>query len=182
MGGPRMDRRELLGSLLSGVVVVGLTTVGCIRRESAPENEFPLVEFTFLLIVAVVFVLCTGTLMLVSRQRRRRKMAKILVALVAGAVCGAFWILLLDTAVNRAIADAMKAPIVLVVGVATALVATILLSRPSRLSQILGLSAMAIGFHSLALPIAAVTSMLVGGAQAVGLHTIALSVGGLLAG
>ena len=100
-------------------------------------------------------MLCTGAPVLLSRQRRRRKVAKMLVALGAGAVCGAFWILLLDTAVNPAIPDAMKAPVVLVVGVATALVAAVLLSMPSRLSQIVGLSAMVIGFHSLALPIAA---------------------------
>ncbi|HEX6030018.1 MAG TPA: hypothetical protein VFY90_01225 [Tepidiformaceae bacterium] len=176
------DRRELLGGLVSGLLLVGLTASGCVRGDIAPENQFPLVVLAFLLVVVVVFVLCAGALVLVSRRRRRRKLAKILVALVAGAVCGAFWILLLDTAVNPAIPDAMNAPIVLVVGVATALVAAVLLSRVSRLSKILGLSAMAIGFHSLALPIAAIISVLVGGAQAVALHTIALSVGGLLSG
>ncbi len=179
-----MDRRALLGTLASGLFVVGLTASGCFRqREKAPpDDQFPLVVFAFLLIVVVVFVLCTGALVFVSRQRRRRKLLKVFVALVAGAVCGAFWIMLVDTAVNPAMPEAMTAPIVLVVGVATALVAAVVLSMPSRLSRIVGLSAMAIGFHSLALPIAAVISVLVGGAHAVGLQTIALSVGGLLAG
>ena len=175
-----MHRRELLGSVVSSLIVVGSTAFGCVRSDIAPED--PVVVFAFVLIVVVVFVLCTGILMLVSRRRRRRKLAKVLVALVAGAACGALWILLLDTAVNPAIPDAVKAPIVLAVGVGTALGAAVLLSMPRRLSRILGLSVMAVGFHSLALPIAAVTSMLVGGPQAVDRHTIALSVGGLLSG
>jgi len=53
---------------------------------------------------------------------------------------------------------------------------------PNRLSEMVGLAAMAIGFHSLALPIAALISLLVGGAQAGDLRTVALSVGGLLVG
>ena len=175
-----MHRRELLDSVVSSLLVVGLTSVGCVRSDIAPND--PVVVFAFVLIVVVVFVLCTGTLVLVSRRRRRRKLAKVLVALVAGAVCGAFWILLLNTATNPAMPDAVKAPIVLVVGVGTALGAAVLLSMPRRLSQIIGLGVMAVGFHSLALPIAAVTSMLVAGPQAVDLHTIALSVGGLLSG
>jgi len=175
-------QRALLGTSVCGPLVVGLTAFGCARGHIEPEKQFPLVVLAFLLIVVMVFVLCTGALVVLSRQRRRRKLAKVLVALVAGAVCGAFWILLLDTAVNPAIPDAMTAPIVLVAGVATALVAVVLLSRPRRLSRIVGLSAMAVGFHSLALPIAAVTSVLVEGAHAVGLHTIALSAGGLLSG
>jgi hypothetical protein len=96
--------------------------------------------------------------MLVSRRRRRRKLAKILVPLVAGSVCGALWILLVDTAANTAIPDAMNEPAVLAVGVVTALGAATLLSLPNRLSEMVGLSAMAIGFHSLALPIAALIS------------------------
>ena len=106
----------------------------------------------------------------------------ILVPLVAGSVCGALWILLVDTAAYTAIPDAMNEPVVLAVGVVTALVAASLLSMPNRLSEMVGLSAMAIGFHSLALPIAALISLLVGGAQAGDLRTVALSVGGLLVG
>jgi len=139
---------------------------------------------------------------LVSRRRRRRKLAKILVPLVAGSVCGALWILLVDTAANTAIPDAMNEPAVLAVGVVTALGAASLLSMPNRLRRVLGLSAMAIGFHSLALPIVALISVFVGGAQRVpaassrpaltavilgtrlvgDLPTVGLSVGGLLLG
>src|SRR5260370_4718966 len=88
-----------------------------------------------------------------------------LVSLGAGSVCGAFWILLVDTGVNPAIPDAMHESAVLVVGVMTALVAASLLSMANHLSEMVGLSAMAIGFHSLALPIAALISFFVGGAQ-----------------
>ena len=141
-----------------------------------------LVALPFLLVAGWVFLLCTGVLVLVSRRRRRRKLAKILVPLVAGSVCGALWILLVDTAANTAVPDAMNEPAVLAVGVVMALGAASLLSLPNRLSEMVGLSAMAIGFHGLALPIAALISLLVGGAQAGDLRTVALSVGGLLVG
>ncbi len=57
-----------------------------------------------------------------------------LVTLGAGSVCGAFWILLIDTAVTPAIPDAMNEPAVLVVGVVTALVAASLLSMANHLT------------------------------------------------
>src|SRR5260370_27542331 len=107
---------------------------------------------------------------------------RMLVTLGAGSVCGAFWILLIDTAVNPAIPDAMNEPAVLVVGVVTALVAASLLSMANHLSRMVGLSAMAMGFHSLSLPIAALISIVAGGAHAVALRAVALSIGGLLVG
>jgi hypothetical protein len=64
---------------------------------------------------------------LVSSRRRRRKLAKILVPLVAGSACGAFWILLVDTAVTGTLLDVVYEPAELVVGVVTALVAASLL-------------------------------------------------------
>jgi hypothetical protein len=42
----------------------------------------------FLLVSGVVFLLSTGILVLAASRRRRRKLAKILVPLVAGSVCG----------------------------------------------------------------------------------------------
>ena len=85
--------------------------------------------------------------------------------------------------INAAIPGATNEPAVLVVGVVmAALVAASLLLTPNRLSKVVGLSAMAIGFHSLALPIAALISFLVGGARAGDLRTVALSVGGLVVG
>ena len=198
-----MDRRAFIGTLAGGLLAAPLvaeaqTPSGTSRPWLVEAMPF----FPFLLVAGVVFLLSTGFLVFVSSRRRRRKLVKMLVTLVAGSVCGAFWILLIDTAVNPAIPDAMNEPAVLVVGVVTALVAASLLSMANHLSEMVGLSAMAIGFHSLALPIAALISFFVGGAQwvrtassrpaltaeilgtrlVVDLRTVGLSIGGLLFG
>jgi hypothetical protein len=179
-----MEERMVLGMITAGLLAPPLVAdaqqLGALP--SGTSSSWLVVALPFLLVAGVVFLLCTGTLLLVSSRRRGRKLAKILVPLVAGTVCGAFWILLVDTAVNPAMPDAMNEPIVLVVGVVTALVAASLLSMANRLSQVVGLSAMAIGFHSLVLPIPALISLFVGGAQAGDLRTVALSAGGLLLG
>jgi len=178
-----VDRRAFISSFVGGLLTMPLAAEAQKSRAVPSGTSSPwLVALPFLLVAGWVFLLCTGVLVLVSRRRRRRKLAKILVPLVAGSVCGALWILLVDTAANTAIPDAMNEPAVLAVGVVTALGAASLLSMPNRLSEMVGLSAMAIGFHSLALPIAALISLLVGGAQAGDLRTVALSVGGLLVG
>ena len=178
-----MNRRTFLGSLASWLLAAPLAVEAQESRAVPSGTSSPgLVALPFLLVAGVVFLLCTGVLLFVSSRRRRRKLAKTLVTLVAGSVCGAFWILLIDTAVNPAIPDAMNEPAVLVVGVVTALVAASLLSMANHLSEMVGLSAMAMGFHSLALPIAALISIVAGGAHAADLRTVALSVGGLLLG
>ena len=120
----------------------------------------------------------------------------------AGSVCGALWVLVVDTVANATGSDALDEPAVLVVGLVAALVAAFLLSTPDSLAEVAGLSAMAIGFHSLALPLAALVSFLVAGAQwfptasarppltavilgarsAGNLRTVGLSLGGLLVG
>ena len=168
-----MDRRSFLGSLTGGLLATGAGSI---------ETDTRFVAVVLALSAVVVFLLCTGVLVFVSSRRRRRKLVKMLVTLVAGSVCGAFWILLIDTAVNPAIPDAMHEPAVLVIGVVTALVAASLLSMANRLSEMVRLSAMAMGFHSLALPIAALISIVAGGAHAVDLRAVALSIGGLLLG
>jgi len=168
-----MDRRSFLGSLTGGLLATGAGSI---------ETDTRFVAVVLALSAVVVFLLCTGVLVFVSSRRRRRKLVKVLVTLVAGSVCGAFWILLIDTAVNPAIPDAMHEPAVLVIGVVTALVAASLLSMANRLSEMVRLSAMAMGFHSLALPIAALISIVAGGAHAVDLRAVALSIGGLLLG
>jgi hypothetical protein len=168
-----MDRRSFLGSLTGGLLATGAGSI---------ETDSRFVAVVLALSAVVVFLLCTGVLVFVSSRRRRRKLVKRLVTLVAGSVCGAFWILLIDTAVNPAIPDAMHEPAVLVIGVVTALVAASLLSMANHLSEMVGLSAMAMGFHSLALPIAALISIVAGGAHAVDLRAVALSIGGLLLG
>jgi len=178
-----LDRRTFIGIWAGGLLTMPLAAEAQESRAVPSGTSGPwLVALPFLLVAGWVFLLCTGVLVLISRRRRRRKLAKILVPLVAGSVCGALWILLVDTAANTAIPDAMNEPAVLAVGVVTGLGAASLLSLPNRLSEMVGLSAMAIGFHSLALPIAALISLLVGGAQAGDLRTVALSVGGLLLG
>jgi len=186
----------------ASILVLGLTASGCVTREARPDSQFPLVELVFLLFVAALFLLCTGFLVLVSPRRRRRKVAKMFVAVGAGSVCGALWVLLVDTVANAAGSDALDEPAVLVVGLVAALVAALLLSTPDSLTEVTGLSAMTIGLHSLALPPAALISFLVAGAQwfptasarppltavilgarfAGDLRTIGLSIGGLLVG
>ena len=56
-----------------------------------------------------VFLLCAaGTLVSVFRRRRGRKLMKTLVALVAGSVCGALWMLLVDTVANAIRTDTIN--------------------------------------------------------------------------
>jgi hypothetical protein len=182
-----LDRRTFLGTLTGGLLAAPLAVEAQTPRAVPSGTSRPwLVDaspfFPFLVVAGVVFLLCTGVLLFVSSRRRRRKLPKILVTLGAGSVCGAFWILLIDTAVTPAIPDAMNEPAVIVVGVVTALVAASLLSMANHLSEMVGLSAMAMGFHGLALPIAALISIVAGGAHAVDLRAVALSIGGLLVG
>jgi hypothetical protein len=96
--------------------------------------------------------------------------------------------LLLDTAANTIRTDTIKEWQLLLVGVATALVVALILSSASEsLSEVAGLSMMAMGFHSLALPIAALIAFLVAGAAwlpgaSAELRTVGVSVAGLLVG
>jgi hypothetical protein len=181
------ERRTFLGTLAGGLLAAPLAVEAQTPRAvpngtGSPWLVAALPFFPFLLVAGVVFLLSTGFLVFVSSRRRRRKLVKRLVTLVAGSVCGAFWILLIDTAVNPAIPDAMHEPAVLVIGMVTALVAASLLWMANHLSEMVGLSAMAMGFHSLALPIAALISIVAGGAHAVDVRAVALSIGGLLLG
>lgn len=195
-------RETSLKSVLyrGSTVGMGLAASGCVIKESDAHRQFWQVALigSLLVVAAMVFLLSTGLIVFLSVRRRQRRLAKIVVALVAGSVCGALWILLVDTAFN----ETMGRPSVFVVGVVTALVVAGLLLRPSSVNEVLGLSVMAIGFHSLALPIAALVSFWLGGAQwfpaasvrpALGavvlgirlagdLRTVGLSIGGLLLG
>ena len=203
-----MDRRAFIramaGGLLAAPPAAKAQEATIVGRQTEPGNQFsePFFFLVFLLVAVVVFLLCTGIIVLLDRRRRRRMLAKIFVAVLAGSMCGAFWVLLVDTVVKAARPGASMGPAVLGVGVVTAMGAAILLSRPDSLSEVAGLSAMAIGFHSLVLPIAALIAFLVGGAQwsqttsarpsvtavILGIRlagdpsTVGLSVGGLLSG
>jgi hypothetical protein len=166
---------------------MGLAAFGCIGAETEPGQRVWLGAFPVLFLGVAVFLLFIGLQAFVSSRRRSRKLAKIFVALVAGSVCGALWILLVDTVVDAAIPEAVNETVGLVVGVVTVLLVAAFLLTPNRLSTVVGRSAMAIGFHSLALPIAALISFLVRGALlgarfAGDLLTVGLSVGGLLVG
>ena len=188
------------------IAIMGLATFGCVGWQTEPDGQVSapsaLFLLVFLLVAVVVFLFCTGIIVLVDIRRRRRILAKIFVAVLAGLMCGAFWVLLVDTVVKAARPGDSMGPAVLGVGVVTAIGAAILLSRPHSLSEVRGLSVMTIGFHSLGLPIGALIAFLVGGAQwspattarpaatavIVGIRlagdpsTIGLSVGGLLLG
>jgi len=186
----------------ASILVLGLTASGCVTKEARPGSQFPLVELAFLLSIVTVFFLCTGFLVLVSSRRRRRKVVRLLVAFGAGSMCGALWILLVGTVVNATGYDAWDEPLVLIVGLVLAVVAAFLLSTPDSLAEVAGLSAMAIGLHSLALPLSALISFLVAGGQwfpaasvrppltavifgtrfAGDFRTVGLSIGGLLIG
>src|SRR5258705_13145781 len=91
---------------------------------------------------------------------RRRPLTKMLVALVAGSVCGALWMILVDIVANTISIDTVSESVVLLVGVLATLVAALFLSAPESLSKEAGLSMIVIGFHGLALPIAALISFL----------------------
>jgi hypothetical protein len=121
------------------------------------------------------------------RRQRGRKLTKMLVALVAGSVCGALWMLLVDTVANTILTDTINESAVLLVGVVTALVAALFLSAPTSLEEVAGLSMMVIGFHCLALPIAALISFVAAGSAwlpsaSAELRAVGLSVAGLLVG
>jgi hypothetical protein len=196
-------RRTSSASLVSRarVAVIGLAAFGCVSATD-PGSQSAIPALAFLLVGGALYLVVSGILVVVSRSRRRRRVEEILVAVFAGSVCGALWVLLVATVVNAARPGAMMSPAGLGVGMVTALGAAILLSRTDSLSELVGLSAMTIGFHSRVLPIAALIAFLVEGAQwsqatsarpavtavilgirlAGGPSTVGLSIGGLLLG
>ena len=95
--------------------------------------------------------------------------------------------LLVDVAANTIRPDTIRGSTLLLVGVVTALVVALILSVSESLTEVAGLSMIVIGFHSLALPIAALISLLLAGAAwlpgaSAELHTVGLGVAGLLVG
>jgi hypothetical protein len=164
---------------------MGLAAVGCIGAEPETGQRVWLGAFPVLFLGVAVFLLFIGLQAFVSSRRRSRRLAKVLLALVAGSACGALWMLLVDTVVNAAIRDAVNETAVRVVGVATALLVAAVLLTPNRLRTVVGRSAMVVGFHCLALPIAACLAVVVRGARlGTGLaeDLLTVGVGGLLVG
>ena len=149
----------------------------------------------------ILLLVFTGLAVLVARRPRRRRHLKILVAPLAGGVCGMLWMLLVATILEAARPGTpMDLPLV-ALGAVVALSAAFLLSGSVRSREVAGRSLMTTGFNTLALPIAALISFLIGGAQlpagtaraelsavilgvslAGNVATVGLSVGGLLAG
>jgi hypothetical protein len=150
-----VNRPTFLGGLAGGLLAT---------RPGPIEADIRFVTVVLGLSAVVVFLVCTGILALVSSRRRTRKLAKIGVAVVAGLMCGALWILLVAIVVNASMPGVMNEPAVLIFGAVTAaLVAAGLLPTSYRLHKVLGLSAMVIGFHALALPLAALFAFVVRG-------------------
>lgn len=149
----------------------------------------------------VLLLVFTGLAVLVGRRPRSRRRLKIVVAALAGGVCGMLWMLLVATILDAARPGTPLDFPLLALGVVVALSAAVLLSGSGRSREVAGRSLMTTGFNSLALPIAALISFLVGGAELPGgsakaelsavilgarlagnVVTVGLSVGGLLAG
>ena len=152
-----MNRRTFLGGLAGGLLATGAGSI---------ETDTRFVAVVLALSAVVVFLVCTGILLLVSSRGHRRKLAKIGAAVVAGLMCGALWILLVNIVVNATMPGAMNEQAMLIVGAVTAaLVTASLLPTSYRLHKVLGLSVMVIGFHALALPIAALSAFVVRGEQ-----------------
>lgn len=124
----------------------------------------------------------------VRRDRRRQKQKKVLVAFGAGSICGALWMLLVDVAANTIRIDTIKEWALLLIGVGAMLVVSLFLASTSEsLREVVGLSLMVIGFHGLALPIAALISFVAAGAKwlpgaSAEIHAVAVGVAGLVAG
>jgi hypothetical protein len=147
-----------------GIIITALASFGCLVAQTERDNHLwapPLPFLLVLLLVAgVVFLLCTGLVMFADTRWRRRQLVKILVALVAGSACGAFWVLVVHTAFGATMPGASTGRTLLGVGAVTGLLAAALLMLPRRLGQVVGLALISIGFHSFLLPIAALVSYL----------------------
>jgi hypothetical protein len=187
-----------------GVALVGLTCLsGCVElRVSGPDSPFAIPALALLGFGMVLFLVFSGIWVVVSRKRRRRRVGKILVAGLAGAACGAFWVLFIHTVGNVGRPGGVPSGALTLLGVVTGLSAAMFLLRLGSLRAVVGGSWVTLGFHSLALPIVALISFLVGGAQlspagsggpelravllgvrlAGSMATVGLSVGGLVVG
>ncbi len=86
-----LDRRTFIGIWAGGLLAMPLAAEAQTPRAVPSGTSSPWLVgalLPFLLVAGVVFLICTGVLVLLSRRRRRQKLAKILVPLVAGSVCG----------------------------------------------------------------------------------------------
>jgi hypothetical protein len=183
------------------VAIAGLPVcAGCIRVD-ARDERVTIALFGLLGLAVVLFPVSVGFAVLVGRRPLRRRLLKILVSAMAGGVCGTLWMLFIATICAAARPGVLTDPVLMVVGVVVALSGAVLLSSSGRLGEIVARSLMTTGFNCLGLPIAALISFLIAGAQvspgrarpelsgvvlgvrlAGDVMTASLSIGGLLAG
>jgi hypothetical protein len=152
----------------SRVAVIGLAAFGCVRATEDPASGSAThgwAFLAFLLVAAALYLSFSGFLVVVSQRRRRRQLGAIFVAVFAGSMCGALWVMLVAIVVAAPRPGALMGPAGLAVGVVTALGVAILLSTRDSLRGVAGLSAMTIGFHSLMFPIGVLIAFLVAGAH-----------------
>jgi hypothetical protein len=115
--------------------------------------------------LAILFPISVGLAVLIGRRPVRRRLLKILVSATAGGVCGMLWVVFIATICAADRPGVLTDPVLIVVGVVVALSGAVLISGPGRLGEVVGRSLVTTGFTSLALPIAALISFLVTGAQ-----------------
>lgn len=96
---------------------------------------------------------------------RDRPDARYGAALVAGALCGGLWALMVGIVLDAAGPGTFSIPLLAAVWAATGLAAAALLARPGSPRQRWGRAAIVLGFHGVALPVAAAISFVVAGAQ-----------------
>jgi len=108
----------------------------------------------------VIFLLAGGVLWGSSRSGPQR--SDWLPAVLAGAVCGGLWVLIVTTIIGVARPGMMTAPLMLGIwGTTGVAVAVFMMMRPGTPRESWGRAAMAVGLHGLALPIAAAISFVV---------------------
>lgn len=107
----------------------------------------------------VIFLLAGGVLWRSSRWGPQR--SHWLPAVLAGAVCGGLWVLIVTIIIGVARPGMMTAPLALGIWGTTGLAVAVFVMRPGTPRESWGRVAMAVGLHGLALPIAAAISFVV---------------------
>ena len=160
------SRRASWASRVS--IAVGPLSVcaGCARaRVDAPADPVVIALLALFGLAIILFPISVGLAVLIGRRPVRRRLLKILVSATAGGVCGMLWVVFIATICAADRPGVLTDPVLIVVGVVVALSGAVLISGPGRLGEVVGRSLVTTGFSSLALPIAALISFLVTGAQ-----------------
>lgn len=85
--------------------------------------------------------------------------------LLAGAICGGFWVLAVSLVLSAMAPGPLPIPLLAAVWIVTGFAMSIALSRPGSPRTTWGRAVTAIGLHALALPLAAAVAFVVGGAR-----------------